>query len=255
MPFTPAHPAYALPLRRLGLPTSGLVIGSMVPDVPLFVGGVVPGLPVAPAYAHTHSWWGLATTNLVVGLIGWVVWEFILRPALYDGLPRRVRERSGALAEGVRSGACLLWTVPSAVLLGAATHVGLDEFSHRGRWAATHVAWFRDTHAGLLGTSWVQYGAGALGLAILAVVLVRGWLRAEPIASPTLAPRWAAAVWAAPLVVAAIAVALSLAAAASGTPLPRLAFTLVTTAGAAMLVTSVGAALVWRVVVGSRPAE
>jgi hypothetical protein len=35
--MTLAHPVAVLPLRRFGLPMAAMVIGSMVPDVPLFL--------------------------------------------------------------------------------------------------------------------------------------------------------------------------------------------------------------------------
>ena len=37
MPITFAHPAAVLPLARTGLPLTALAIGSMVPDLPMFV--------------------------------------------------------------------------------------------------------------------------------------------------------------------------------------------------------------------------
>lgn len=246
MPFTPAHPACVLPLRRLGLPMSALVVGSMAPDAPMFWGWVVPDVPWA-VYAHTHSWLGLFTTNLVVGVVAWALWEFVLRAALFDGLPSWLRERSTPLAAPAPRGLGLLWAVPLGVLVGAATHVGLDEFSHRGRWAAAHVAWFRETHAGLVGTSWVQYGAGVLGLAVLAIVLVRGVWRATPRARPRTAPRLAALTWQAPLAVGLLTAAASMAAWASGTPLARLAYGAVTTGGALMVLAALAFAVVWQV--------
>ena len=51
-----------------------------------------------------------------------------------------------------------------AVVLGSLTHVGLDEFTHPGRWGARNIPWLDQVHAGLAGTSWLQYGAGVIGL-------------------------------------------------------------------------------------------
>lgn len=246
MPFTPAHPAFVLPLRRLGLPLSALVLGSMVPDVPMFVGGLAPDFPVGSAYAHTHTWLGLLT-NLVVGVAAWALWELVLRAALFDGLPTWLRDRSRPLAAAMPRGRRLLWAVPLGVLIGAATHVGLDELSHPGRWAATNLAWFRETHAGLLGTSWVQYGAGALGLAVLAIVLARGVWRETSQVRPRTAPRLAALTWQAPLAVGGVVAMVSIAAWASGTPLARLAYRAVTTGGALMVLAAVAFAVVWQV--------
>lgn len=51
MPFTPTHVLAILPVaavKRFPLPFSALVIGSMIPDLPLF-------LPWSPGYDQTHS--------------------------------------------------------------------------------------------------------------------------------------------------------------------------------------------------------
>lgn len=236
-----------LPLRRLGLPLSGLVIGSMVPDTPMYVGSLVPTFPMSAAYHHTHSLLGLLTTNLVIGLVFWAAWDFLVRPALYDGLPDRLRRRASAMGAGSRRSRNMAWLLPLAVLIGAATHVGLDELSHGGRWAANNIAWFRREHFGLYGTTWVQYGAAVLGLTIVAGVLLRGLWRAEPRETPRIAPRIAAAVWVAPLLAAVLVAAAGGLAWLSGTPLLRAAFVVATAGGGAMVLTAVAAAAVWRV--------
>ncbi len=228
---------------------SALAVGSMVPDAPLFLGGVVPGFPVGAAYAHTHGWVGLVSTNLVVGLIVWALWEFVLRAALFEGLPTWLRSRATALTASVARSRRGLVVVPLGVLIGAATHVGLDEFTHRGRWAATHLVWFRETHAGLLGTSWVQYGAGALGLTILSVILVRGVWGANPQHCPSIAPRLAALVWQVPLAVGGLSIAVSVAAWMSGRPLAQVAYGAATTGGATLVLAALVSAIIWHALV------
>ena len=37
MPFTGSHPAVVLPLLRIGMPASALVIGSLTPDLPYYL--------------------------------------------------------------------------------------------------------------------------------------------------------------------------------------------------------------------------
>lgn len=87
MPFTLAHPAYVLPLRRLGLPVSALAVGSMVPDVPLSttavlagVAGVVAlalGTPVAQVARRTATQGVVATA--VVLLVAACAWHLAVR--------------------------------------------------------------------------------------------------------------------------------------------------------------------------------
>lgn len=86
MPLTPSHVAAVLPLRRLGLPTAALAIGSMVPDVPIFIGRL-------SGHRLTHSLTGVLTVDLVGTLLPLAGWTFLARAALVDlaRLPARVR--------------------------------------------------------------------------------------------------------------------------------------------------------------------
>jgi hypothetical protein len=78
-------------------------------------------------------------------------------------------------------------------VIGAATHVVWDSFSHPGRWGTDRIAWLRAEHGPFMGYTWVQYGSGALGLVVLAVVLGRWWRRTPRTPGqqrvPALAPR------------------------------------------------------------------
>lgn len=67
MPITPAHAVVAIPLRRLGLPVGALAVGSMVPDVAVFLPRVFP-------YDLTHSARGVVTVDVAVGLVAVLAW-------------------------------------------------------------------------------------------------------------------------------------------------------------------------------------
>jgi uncharacterized protein DUF4184 len=60
MPFTVSHPAAVLPVLRW-LPPSAVVVGSLVPDIPLCVRPPV-------GYHTTHSLAGVVTVDLPLGL-------------------------------------------------------------------------------------------------------------------------------------------------------------------------------------------
>jgi len=62
LPFTLAHPAAVLPLRRTGLVFSALVVGSMAPDFPYF-------LSVSDAIRWGHSTRGVFLFCLPFGLL------------------------------------------------------------------------------------------------------------------------------------------------------------------------------------------
>jgi hypothetical protein len=169
MPFTLGHPAAVLPLRRLGLPMTVLAIASMVPDVPVFMGW-------SRGYEFTHSVLGVLTVDLVVTAVAVTWWTVVMRDAMVDLAPAAVRSRLPARARLTRREWLLL---PVAAVLGAATHVVWDAFTHPGRWGWRHVAWLRSDHGGLSGVSWAQYASGVIGVGVvLAAVVVH--LRAVP---------------------------------------------------------------------------
>ncbi len=160
MPFTLSHPAAVLLMGKTGLPVAAMVAGSMAPDVPMFV-------HVSGSYAVTHSLLGVLTVDVVLGMLGVVVWFGLVRDALVDVAPALVRERLPTTARYSRAQWVL---VPVAVALGALTHVVWDAFTHQNRWGVEHVLWLRTMHAGLMGSAWAQYVSGALG-----VVFVGAW--------------------------------------------------------------------------------
>lgn len=192
VPYTLSHPAFALPFRALGIPTAGLVIGSMTPDVPLWAGAVGLGRLVEAAgltYAFTHSPLGVVTACLAFGLVLWMLW-LLLRAPLHDALPSRLRHRLPAPLQ-LRSqlqrpgdGLRLSVGLSAGLIVGAASHVGLDELTHKGRWAHTHLPWFADTHLGLTGAKWAQYTGTLGGAAVLGSVILWQILRRRPPAGP-----------------------------------------------------------------------
>jgi hypothetical protein len=95
VPFTASHPAAVLPLVRLGLVPSALVIGSMVPDVPYFV-------PSPVGAGTTHSAIGVVTVDVVLGLVLYAVWHGLLAPGAVALAPAALRRRlpEGALRVG-----------------------------------------------------------------------------------------------------------------------------------------------------------
>lgn len=93
MPFTAAHPALIVPLRRLGLPASALAIGSMAPDFSRYLPFRVD---------ETHSTAGLFTADLAVGLALWFAWHSLLAPAAMAAAPRSLRARCAGFPLGVQ---------------------------------------------------------------------------------------------------------------------------------------------------------
>ncbi len=169
MPFTLSHPAAVLPLRRLGLPMSALVAGSMVPDIPVFFSW--PGV-----YRVTHSPLGVGSADPVLAMAALAVWFWLIRDALVDLSPGLVRSRLALRARLTRR----QWLLaPVAAAVGALTHVGWDAFTHPDRWGVRQVPWLGVDHGGLAGYAWLQYGSSVFGFAVVVAAGI-AWLRAAP---------------------------------------------------------------------------
>jgi hypothetical protein len=120
MPFTISHAAAVLPLSRTPLPLAALMIGSMAPDFAYF-------LPKGPGVL-SHSVPGLYEFCWPAGLLVWLVFVQLLESPTLALLPdrwRRLFRRSDHA-----------WTAKNfalasvAVVLGAASHVLWDGFTH-----------------------------------------------------------------------------------------------------------------------------
>lgn len=194
MPFTGSHPAAVVPLLRTGLVPSALVIGSMIPDLPYYA-------PVPVAWTATHSAAGVVGVDVALGVAVFALWHLLLVPAAVAVAPGGLRDRLGPDLPvpprlHVRSvGSALLVLV--SLLVGAATHVVWDAFTHADRWGTGHIAWLEASHGPLPGYRWMQYAGGALGAVVLLVSVARWWIRTQAIPGaqrvPALGPRHALA--------------------------------------------------------------
>lgn len=175
MPFTGSHPAAILPLVRLGLPASALVIGTMAPDLPYY-------LPTPTTAAHTHTLAGALGADVVLGLCAFLVWHLVLVPPLVwaapEGLQRRIPDhlRTGSMQRLRTPG--YLWRACLALAIGALTHVAWDEFTDAGTWGTRLFPWLETTMLGLAIHRWFHLAGSLGGLALLAWFLARWWRRA-----------------------------------------------------------------------------
>lgn len=192
MPFTGSHPAAVLPFLGTPLPMSALVMGSMAPDSPAFVPHTVIAYP-----AHTHSVLHGIGIDLALGLVLWALWHGLLsRPAL-AAAPSAVQARCAHLRLGIRTRLRRpidLLLVPLAVVIGALSHVGWDNFTHPWGWPVARISMLRGEFLGAKVWSWAQLGGSVGGLLLIGAVLARAWARA-PIAPMPNQGRGAAPVW------------------------------------------------------------
>jgi hypothetical protein len=169
-------PAYR-PLSRAHL-FSAAVIGSMAPDFGML-------LPESLARWQTHSLQALFSFCLPAGLIAWWLLQRLIKPAVIEVLPDGPWARARAEHPPLPLSSVRAWVGAAAgILLGAATHLVWDAFTHED---ARGVRMFPllDDYAPGIGThplqlhAWLQYGSSLLGLAVVALALAL-WLRHAP---------------------------------------------------------------------------
>ena len=175
MPFTLAHPAAVLPLKRLRvLDPLPLIIGSITPDIGYYFPRQIRlYLPAA------HSFVGSFTFCLPVAL-GLLALLVALRIPMLEPLPTEHRQFVASLIERFQSRKLYLAAAVPSVLIGVWSHIVWDSFTHRNRWAVQHLALLRDTvELPLIGSfeafRALQYISSVVGL----VVVVISYMSAE----------------------------------------------------------------------------
>ncbi|MFJ2259150.1 DUF4184 family protein [Streptomyces sp. NPDC087844] len=176
MPFTLSHPAAVLPLMRRPFGRAALVAGAVAPDMPYFVG--TTGLPVSARSWYepfvnattSHTALGAVTVSLPYALALWALLRAGHRPSAsllpISGPPPPPRT-AGTRAR--RAG----WIVLSA-LIGIATHLAWDAFTHHDGFFVTHAPWLTSPLVGSL--TWaraLQHASTIGGLAVTAVYVWR----------------------------------------------------------------------------------
>lgn len=194
MPYTLAHPLYAVPLKKAApryLCTTGLLLGSMAPDLEYFVafesnktfghsiqGFVLLGLPLCTAFA--------------------IAFHRLMKPALVKllpsslGLSKFARDHSSPweLATGRD------WFVfLSSLFIGFLSHMFMDAWTHTDTFIVHHLPWLAERIYGEAVYHWLQFGLSALGLG---AAMLYGWWkwsrwrkrRSEPLSAEQRAYRW-----------------------------------------------------------------
>jgi hypothetical protein len=175
MPLTPAHTAAAWPISRLvrSLPLDALVLGTMMPDFEYL-------LVLAPRGRFGHSPLGLVIFCLPIGVLTWMAYRHLVRPAILTLLP--VGLRPGLVARHTTLG-----SVAVAILLGAASHAVWDAFTHSSGWGVRHIAALHEVvHLGSLGDIRVykilQHLSTVIGSLVVAAWLW-SWIKRYPAAA------------------------------------------------------------------------
>jgi hypothetical protein len=173
MPFTLAHPAAVLPLRRLRLMrTVPLIIGAMAPDVPYYLPWrIAKHIPQA-----THTLLGTFTLDLPIGLLLLlVIW--LLRAPLAAPLGPGAKGKCLAALERFGSRPINWALAPLSILIGTWTHLAWDSFTHSDGWMVSRVSALSAPVSFFSYTGEVchvlQYACSVFGLAVLAIWFTR----------------------------------------------------------------------------------
>lgn len=165
MPWTPAHPAFALPflpLFRRPFAVACLAAGSIAPDLPYFLFVRLDG------WGHAFPW--LFAFGIPASLLAATVWMRVSEPALPIALPIKI---TSPLPTPIKKAdffpGCL------AAGIGILTHVFVDAFTHQTGEVAKRVSWLQTEWfvAGTRLPTWqlLQYALTVIGLGTLFIFL------------------------------------------------------------------------------------
>lgn len=175
MPFTLAHSAAALPFRRLRLVPSALIIGTLAPDFEYLI-----KLDAHGRIAHTFPGVLVLTLPLALAVL-WIFHRFVKLPLvrlLPDGVQGRLAKHLGEFSF---LGLSRFLYIVASILVGIATHLLWDSFTHRGTWLYVRWPLLRQTfHLPFEGNiplyKALQHGSSVLGVGVVLIWLVL-WYR------------------------------------------------------------------------------
>jgi Domain of unknown function (DUF4184) len=193
MPWTFAHPAAVLPLRKVmqrRLSFCALVVGSMSPDFPFYFGSF--GIS-----RKAHTVWGLFAICLPSGLALMALIRVLHKPIV--GLlpsPHRQRLLSVGPPRSLRNPSGFFW-LSIALLVGGITHLVWDSFTHESGYSVLHWPILQSKLFFLGGKGFEVYEAiqdvsSVLGFGIV-ILAYRKWVRDRDLfrrAQPQADERW-----------------------------------------------------------------
>jgi uncharacterized protein DUF4184 len=179
MPFTFAHPAAVLPLRRFkSLHLAALMVGSVTPDLPYYIPGKLSRV-MADSHAPMSAIW----LDIPLGLVALLIGFLLRRPLTVLMSPRGRALCLHSMDRFKEHPRYWLWA-PLAIYIGTWTHLLWDAVTHDSGWVVRRVAALSApiTIGGYTGTLChvLQYVSSVAGLLILAI----WYLRLRTLTSP-----------------------------------------------------------------------
>lgn len=172
MPFTFAHPAAVLPLRRFkSLHLAALMVGSVTPDLPYYIPA-----KYSRVMLDSHTAMGALWLDVPLGLVALLIGFLLRRPLTVLMSPRSRTLCLQSMEHFKEQPRYWLWA-PLAVWVGTWTHIVWDAFTHDSGWVVRRVAALSApiTIGSYTGTLChvLQYVSSIAGLLILAVWYLR----------------------------------------------------------------------------------
>ena len=179
VPFTPAHGAAVLPFFRFRLVPSALLVGAFAPDYEYFI-------RLGPNGRYGHTFPGALLLTLPLALVVlWLFHSFVKAPAVRL-LPEGIQRRLGGEISEFRFGGPRRFTlIVCSILLGIATHLLWDAFTHPNTRPYRHWPALRQSlPLPMLGQvpyyKLLQHGSTILGLGILFAWIVLWYRSTDP---------------------------------------------------------------------------
>jgi hypothetical protein len=183
MPFTFSHPAIMLPLvsmEKKFRSATGLIIGSITPDFEYFI-----RMDRRSLYSHTLP--GLLWFDFPLALLLCFIYHQLIRDPLISNLPGILQSRLSRFRYFNWKSYCAshLFLVSISILIGTASHLFWDAFTHDDGFFVERIDWFTN-HFELAGRTIPYYKAFKLFSTIAGgLILLWALLRLPQSSSPT----------------------------------------------------------------------
>ncbi len=178
MPFTLAHPAIIISLRRL-LPLSALFVGSISPDFEYL-------LRLNAVSKFSHTLFGIFYFCLPIGFLVLYLFHSFVKVPVTALLPDPVRHRlqSSSMKFSFLPLSQLI-TIILALAVGAFSHILWDSFTHESGWAVSKLPLLQTSVFNISGNETklfklLQHGSSAVGLLLIAYCFWQ-WFNRTPV--------------------------------------------------------------------------
>ncbi len=187
MPFTIAHTAAALPLKKIApgwFSLTGLMAGALSPDLLYFL------IMTTADRSLSHSWLGLVVFCVPAGVAFALAFHALFKYQVIINLPSPLDERLSGLAVsrfwplGVKQ-----WVILAvSVAVGALSHFGWDAFTHAHGTMVPFFPFLTKT-VEIFGepvavTTVAQHGSTLAGFVVMGLAVWNGWLMPGPVELP-----------------------------------------------------------------------